>query len=78
MASKDFGKHSFEWEMFANYWKLCKRFWIPEDDDKYWDEVVKETEIFMEKYQSEILSKYIGLALIETLEKKHKNKISEK
>lgn len=70
MASKRFGKDSIEWDLFQQFWRLCQKFWIPEDNDEYWNSMIKETNEFMKKYQSEIFSKEIGLAFIESLEKK--------
>lgn len=77
MASKRFNQDSTEWLMFKEYWLLCQKFWIPEDAEEYWDSVIKKTNEFMKKYESEILSKHIGLALVETLENKRKANIKK-
>lgn len=60
--------------MFKEYWRLCQKFWIPEENEKYWDSVIKEINEFMKKYESEIFSKYLGLSLIDMLENKYKTK----
>lgn len=75
MASVKFEKGSSEWYMFQEYWKLCQKFWIPEDNDDYWEEVVKETDDFYKKYKNIILTKGIVLALVECLEKSYKKKV---
>lgn len=61
--------------MFQEYWNLCQKFWIPENNDEYWDTVIKETNKFMKKYESEIFSKEIGMSFLETLNKKRKNNV---
>ena len=76
MASKRFEKCSEEWSMFREYWALCQRFWEPEDNDEYWEQVVNATDDFYNKYKAnnEIFSKKITLALVDTLEEKLKQK----
>ena len=76
MASVKFEKGSCEWYMFQDYWKLCQKFWNPEDNDKYWEAVVSETNNFYEKHKDVMLSKEIMLALIDCLEKKNKENLS--
>lgn len=77
MASKKFDKGSEEWEMFSSFWKICQRFWEPEDNDEYWDQVTKSIDEFCEKHKkdNEIFAKEITFALAATLDKKYKNKI---
>ena len=36
MAEQRFVKGTEEYELFNDFWKLCKSFWIPEDTDEYW------------------------------------------
>ncbi|WP_304841260.1 hypothetical protein [Phocaeicola sartorii] len=78
MASVKFEKGSREWYMFQDYWKLCQKFWIPEDNDEYWESVVSETNDFYEKYKDVMLTKWITLELINCLEKKSKKLVQEK
>lgn len=73
MASVKFEKGSREWYMFQDYWKLCQKFWIPEDNDNYWEEIFREIDDFYKKYKDIILTKGIALALVECLEKVYKN-----
>lgn len=68
MASVKFEKGSSEWYMFQEYWKLCQKFWIPEDNDEYWEEVVKETNDFYEKYKDINLGKEIALAFLKSID----------
>ncbi|MCI9201470.1 MAG: hypothetical protein HFI03_13970 [Lachnospiraceae bacterium] len=69
MARVKFEKGSCEWYMFQDYWKLCQKFWFPEDNNEYWDEVIKETNDFYKKYKEIELAENIALAFINTLAK---------
>lgn len=73
MASVKFEKGSREWYMFQDYWKLCQKFWIPENNDKYWDDMVKESREFMKKYEDVKLSRMLSPAFIEYLEEISRN-----
>ncbi len=72
MASVRFEKGSHEWCMFQDLWKLCQKFWIPENDDKYWENVVAETDGFYKKYKDIALAKDMAVALVSYLEGKAK------
>lgn len=51
MAGKNFTKNSPEWNMFRDFYKICEQYWIPEDNDSYWHEVIKVTDEFIQKYK---------------------------
>lgn len=51
MASKKFEKGSPEWMMFQDYWKLCQKFWVPEDNERYWEQVGDGISEFFEKHK---------------------------
>ena len=76
MASKRFEKGSEEFILFQDFWKICQSFWIPEDNDEYWEQVVNETDDFYKKYKetNEIFVREIVLAFINSLEKRLKIK----
>ena len=75
MASVKFQKGSEEWMMFQDYYKLVQKYYIPEDTDEYWEEVVKEVDIFVKKYQANVpLARNIALAFANTLEEELKKK----
>ncbi len=76
MASIEVEKYSPEWLMFKDYWILCKKFWIPEDNVEYWDSVIRELSDFYKKYSDEIFAKGLALAFIETLDKKMRQRDS--
>ena len=70
---KKFAKGSSEWMMFMDYWALCQKYWDPEDNDDYWESVVKETDVFYRKYNSEF-AKSLALTLVNELERKSRQR----
>ena len=66
---KKFAKGSSEWMMFMDFWTLCQKYWEPDDNDDYWESVVKETDVFYRKYNSEF-AKSLALTLVNELERK--------
>ena len=70
---KKFAKGSSEWMMFMDYWALCQKYWDPDDNDDYWESVVKETDVFYRKYNSEF-SKSLALTLVNELERKSRTR----
>ena len=77
MASKNFGKGTEEWMMFVEFWEMCKLYWIPEDTDEYWNELIQKSNEFAEKYRGIIagdLPTKLAIAFCEAkdMEMKHK------
>lgn len=72
MASVKFEKGSKEWLMFQDYWKLCQKFWVPEDNDEYWEMVKDTTDDFYEKYKDIALAREIAGAFVKVMEKQYK------
>ena len=70
---KKFAKGSSEWMMFMDYWALCQKYWEPDDNDDYWESVVKETDVFYRKYNSEF-DKSLALTLVNELERKSRSR----
>ena len=70
---KKFAKGSSEWMMFMDYWALCQKYWEPDDNDDYWGSVVKETDVFYRKYNSEF-AKSLALTLVNELERKSRSR----
>lgn len=50
-----FKQNSKEWDMFADYYKLCGKYWTPEavDNKAWWDEMWEATDEFRKKYETE-------------------------
>ena len=70
---KKFAKGSSEWMMFMDYWALCQKYGEPDDNDDYWESVVKETDVFYRKYNSEF-AKSLALTLVNELERKSRSR----
>ena len=64
---KQFQKGTEEFMMFADFYELCKRFWIPEDTEEYWEALVNESQKFSRKYGS-VYARHFAMALIRALE----------
>ena len=63
-----FGKDSKEWQMFAEYFKLCEKFWeLPEEDtESFYDAAYKEGGDFAEKYKTDDqFSYYLTMSLLD-------------
>ena len=67
MASKKFAKGSDEWMMFMDFWNLCQKFWISEDADEYYEQLIKENNFFYEKYKRLKLSKEMASAFLQAM-----------
>ena len=50
-----FKQNSKEWDMFADYYKLCGKYWTPEavDNKEWWDEMWAATMEFRKKYHND-------------------------
>jgi hypothetical protein len=67
MASVKFQKDSEEWLMFQDFYRLCQKYWIPEDANKnktYWELLMAETGEFAEKYGQNDFAKRLALAFL--------------
>lgn len=72
MASKKFIKGSLEWQMFADYWGICQKFWEPEEEDEYWEALTASAGEFSEKYKDIPLARRLICALVEELDEEAK------
>lgn len=68
MAKKKFLKGSEEWMLFQDFWGLCQSFWLVEDTETYWEEMIDQVEEFRKKYPGEF-PKDLAYALIRELER---------
>lgn len=41
-----------EKQFMLDYWEFRRNFWMPEDNDDYWNELVKASDELYDKYQS--------------------------
>ena len=70
MASAKFNKGSEEWMMFTDFWNLCQKYWITEDTDEYWKEVLISSNEFYEKYKSIPLCGNLVIAFLDSQDEK--------
>lgn len=71
---KRFAKDTDEWMLFTDFWKLCQKYWIPEDRDEWWNEALKAIDEFVKKHNKTSFAKGLALVLIQELEIKHVSK----
>ena len=77
MASVKFQKGSEEWMMFMEFWGLCQKYWIPEQNDEWWDEALREMDLFAKKYGSTVCVRKFCMALIARLEDEHQEQMAK-
>lgn len=65
------GKESFEFQMFRDYWNMMKEHWEIADDNKYWEKVISDNQLFYEKYHTPY-AKDLALAFVNELDRKSK------
>lgn len=67
MAQVKFQKDSEEWLLFQDYYKLCQKYWQPENakiNKGYWEQLVIEAGDFAEKYSNSSFARRLSLALL--------------
>ena len=65
-----FKQNSKEWDMFADYYKLCGKYWNPEavDNKAWWDEMWEATDEFRKQYDtSDKFATYLVMAFRDRL-----------
>ena len=59
-------KGTREWQMFGDFFTLCKKHWKVVDNDTYWESVIDDVNNFHNKYKDIPLSKALAIAFSET------------
>jgi hypothetical protein len=72
MASKRFSKDTEEFMMFQEFWQLCQKYWEPEDNDSYWENVAADSSTFTKKYSGSVFAKEVSMAFLTSLDIKSK------
>lgn len=70
---KQLTKVDEEFQMFADYYKMYQDFYVPEDNDNYWQELIRAVDKFCKKYKSK-LAKDLAIAYINSREDIYKLK----
>ena len=63
--------------MFMEFWGLCQKYWIPEQNDEWWDEALREMDLFAKKYGSTVFVRKLCMALIARLEDEHQEQMAK-
>ena len=53
---KKLTKADTDFQMFADYYKIYQDFYVPEEGDTYWQDLISEADAFLAKYKT----KYAG------------------
>lgn len=62
---QEFKKGSLERAFFSEFYELCEKYWVPEDNDNYWKSMIRDTEALNEKYKElQPLSKEIIVGFV--------------
>ena len=62
---QEFKKGSLERAFFSEFYELCEKYWVPEDNDDYWKSMIRDTEALNEKYKElQPLSKEIIVGFV--------------
>lgn len=64
---RDLKKGDLEYELFNDYWQICKQYNVPEASDEYWISLINAGDEFCKKYNSKYASD-IMLAFITSRE----------
>lgn len=70
MAEQKFTKGSEEWVMFNDFWKMCQSFWMPEDNDTYWQKLHDAAQEFGKHSR---FARFLALGFISEMEQKLKD-----
>lgn len=65
-------KGTEEFEMFGDFFKICKKYWNLNDTESYWSGLEKEVEEFCQKYSGDIFSQKLIFSFVESQEIKRR------
>lgn len=57
-------------QFMPDFWALIKKYWITEDSDKYWEDVINECDRLYKKYDCDLFARKMVTAYITYLEEK--------
>lgn len=61
-----------EFELFGDYFKICKKYWQVESTDEYWENLIDDCNEFCEKYKDYALAREIARGFCNAQEKELK------
>lgn len=77
MASKKFEKGSEEWQFFNDYYKFRQQFYEADNEEEWFQELMKSGETLIEKYSKTNISKFaqsLVFSHFEDVERRWKNR----
>lgn len=69
---KKLTKTDVEWDVFRAAWTYYEKYAIPEENDTYWDDLIKEGEEIVKKYDHDTLCVRLVSAVMTALDDKMK------
>ena len=66
-----FEKGTDEYMLFNDFWNICKKYWVLNDTDEWWDAAINDVNAFCTKYKdtkNRTFALKAGMSLIEHLE----------
>lgn len=70
---KQLTKADVDFQMFADYYKMYQDFYVPEDNDNYWQELIYAVDKFHKKYKTKF-AKDLAIAYLNSREDVYKLK----
>lgn len=70
---KQLTKADAEFQMFTDYYKIYQDFYEPEDDDNYWQGLIRAVDTFYKKYNTKF-AKDLAIAYLNSREELYKLK----
>ena len=70
---KQLTKADAEFQMFSDYYKIYQDFCVPEDNDAYWESLIRAVDTFYKKYNTKF-AKDLALAYLNSREELYKLK----
>ncbi len=72
-----FDKNGVERKMFADFYKMCEKYWTPDASDEYWSAVVKASDEFNDKYKDlHPMVFQLTMAFVKGLEDKYNERVN--
>ena len=57
-----------------DFWNICKKFWVIDDSEEYWKELISSLDAFVKKYNYDFFAKKLALSFSDYLDYKNENK----
>lgn len=70
---KQLTKADAEFQMFSDYYKIYQDFYVPEDNDAYWESLIHSVDEFYKKYNTKFAMD-LALAYLNSREELYKLK----